>query len=94
MRRLACAIRGSVEIAFVESLSSDDLTSALADMRERADAVALVAVDHPKVAAAATRCAQAGIPVFALLSQLDTPDLAGGLSASTGARRGARLAGR
>ncbi len=70
-------IRSSVEIDFVESLSPDDLAGALADMRERADAVAVVAVDHPKVAVAATQSAEADVPVFALLSQLDTPDLAG-----------------
>lgn len=70
-------IRSSVEIEFVESLSPDDLAAALIRMGERVDAVAIVAVDHPKVGAAVTGCAQAGVPVFALLSQLDAPDLAG-----------------
>ena len=64
-------------IEFVENLSPDDLARALERMRRRVDAIALVAVDHPKVSAAAAECVAAGVPVFALLSPLNTPDLTG-----------------
>ena len=46
-------IRGSIVIEFVENLSPDDLARALERMRRRVDAIALVAVDHPKVSAPA-----------------------------------------
>lgn len=67
-------VRAAVEIDFVEGLSPDHLASALCRMCERADAVALVAVNHPTVSAAV---AASGVPVFALLSRLDAPGLAG-----------------
>ncbi len=70
-------IRGSVEIEFVESLSPDDLAEAVRRMREQVHAIALVAVDHPTVGAAVAESTAAGVPVFALLSQLNAPDLAG-----------------
>ncbi len=73
---VAC-VRCSVEITFVESLSPDDLAEALARMRMRADAIAIVAIDHPTVGAAIAECTAAGVPVFGLLSQLTSPDLAG-----------------
>ena len=70
-------VRAAVEIDFVESLSADQLASALRRMCKRVDAAALVAVDHPAVNAAVTECTASGVPVFALLSRLDAPGLAG-----------------
>ena len=70
-------VRAAVEIDFVERLSPDHLALALRRMCERVDTAALVAVDHPTVSAAIADCAAGGVPVFALLSRLDAPGLAG-----------------
>ncbi|MEP3275600.1 MAG: LacI family DNA-binding transcriptional regulator [Stappiaceae bacterium] len=71
------SIRASVEILFVESLSPDDLVKAVGQLQGRVDAIGLVAVDHPKINKAVVSSAQAGIPVFALLSPLSAPEIAG-----------------
>jgi LacI family transcriptional regulator len=71
------SVRANVEILFVESLSPDDLAQAVGQLQGRVDAIGLVAVDHPKINAAVALSAQAGVPVFALLSALNAPDLAG-----------------
>lgn len=71
------SIRASVEILFVESLSPDDLAQAVDQLKGHVDAIGLVAVDHPKINAAVSSSVKAGVPVFALLSQLNAPKLAG-----------------
>ncbi len=71
------SIRASVDIDFVEALSPDDLVTAMRHMAERADAVAVVAVEHPAIGEEVARLKTIGIPVFALLSDLKAPDLAG-----------------
>ncbi|MGI9435854.1 MAG: substrate-binding domain-containing protein [Geminicoccaceae bacterium] len=60
-------------------------------MRNKADTLGLVAVDHPKVSTAVAECTQAGVQVFALLSQLNAPDLAGYVGIDR--RRAGRTAG-
>ncbi len=70
-------IRASAEIEFVESLSPDDMAIAIGAMAEKVDAIALVAVDHPKVNAAIEKCVASGMPVFALISNLSNPSLSG-----------------
>ena len=69
--------RAVVEFEFVERLSPDDLVGALNRLRSRVDAIAIVALNHPKVAKAVHECSEAGVPVFALLSRLDFTDIAG-----------------
>ncbi|MCV0425056.1 MAG: LacI family DNA-binding transcriptional regulator [Roseibium sp.] len=70
-------IRATAEIRFVESLSPDDLAEALLAMADKADAIAFVSIDHPKVHAAIQQCKKRAVPVFSLLSPLSSPDLAG-----------------
>ena len=84
-------IRGAAEIEFVASLSPDDLSAALLRMRGRADAVALVSVDHPAIGRAIADCAAAGLPVFSLLSPLSSPDVSGHVGID--GRRAGRTAG-
>ena len=70
-------LRASVEIRFVESLSPTVLADALLGMAERSDAVAMVSVDHPRISEAIAKCTDASVPVLAMLSQLDSPHIAG-----------------
>ena len=85
------SIRASVEFLFVESLSPDDLAQAVGQLKDRVDAIGLVAVDHPKISEAVALGAQAGTPVFALLSPLNAPELAGYVGID--GRRAGRTAG-
>lgn len=70
-------IRAEVEIGFVESLSPNDLSQEITRMAGRCDAVAAVSIDHPKVNEAIAAASEGGVPVFALLSRLTAPELAG-----------------
>ncbi|MDE0114433.1 MAG: substrate-binding domain-containing protein [Albidovulum sp.] len=47
------------------------------DLAERADSLAVVAVDHPLVSDEISRLRRQGLPVWALLSDLTSPDRAG-----------------
>ena len=71
------AIRAEVDIAFVESLSPDALSREILRLANRCDAVAVVSIDHPEVSAAIAVAATDGVPVFALLSPLNAPDISG-----------------
>ena len=70
-------VRGTVEVTFVESLSPDDLSQALLEMRARTDAVALVSVDHPLISDAIRECAASEVPVLSLLSPLSSTEIVG-----------------
>ncbi|MDJ0627646.1 MAG: substrate-binding domain-containing protein [Rhodobacter sp.] len=70
-------IRATVEICYVESLSPEALAAEIARMRDVADAIGVVSLEHPSVEAAVAACAHDGMPVFALLSPLSFPGLAG-----------------
>ncbi len=70
-------VRAVVEICFVASRSAAQMAEEIDRMREVADAVALLSMDHPAVTAAISRCAARGTPVFGLLSPLSAPDIAG-----------------
>ncbi len=71
------AIRAEVDIAFVESLSPNDLGREITRMSEHCDAIAVVSIDHPQVSAAIAEATERGRPVLALLSPLTAPGLAG-----------------
>src|ERR1700733_328723 len=62
--------RGRAIVEFVTELSPAAIAEALARMGERVQAIAVVSVDHPRVADAITRLAESGKPTFALLSDL------------------------
>ena len=62
-------IRGRALVEFADDLSPAAIVTAL-ERVEKADAIALVAPDHPAVGAAVRRVAEAGKPVHALLTPL------------------------
>lgn len=64
-------------VEHMEDLTPARIADHLARMEGRCDALALVAADHPKVNAAIDRLARAGVPVYALLSDLTAPARAG-----------------
>lgn len=70
-------IRAAVETVFVESLAPEGLKDAILGAAERADAIAVVSVDHPFVTEAIKACHDRGVPVFAMLSPLGAPGLTG-----------------
>ncbi len=70
-------IQATVEIEFVKRLSPDDLASAIAGLRGRVDAVGVVAIDHPLVHRAISDSARNSVPVFSMLSRINSPDIAG-----------------
>ena len=71
--RGAASIRGRPIVTYVEDLTPAHVAARIDDLSARADALAIVAADHPKVAGAVERAAARGIPVFTLLSDLSTP---------------------
>ncbi|WP_424942119.1 LacI family DNA-binding transcriptional regulator [Aliiroseovarius crassostreae] len=75
--RAQVAIRAKAEITFVESLAPGELSHEIARMTERNDAVAVVSIDHPEVSAAINAAENRRGPVFALLSPLTAPGVAG-----------------
>ena len=70
-------VRATVRLTFVDSLAPSSLASAIEDMAASADAIGLVAIDHPQVVAAVDQSAEAGRPVFALLSPLNAAGVSG-----------------
>ncbi len=70
-------VRATVRLTFVDSLAPSSLASAIEDMAASADAIGLVAIDHPQVVAAVDHSAEAGRPVFALLSPLNAAGVSG-----------------
>ena len=64
--------RVRTDIRFVGSLSADALIAEIQDLKTRADAIALVSIDHPSIAEEIEACQSEGISVFALLSPVNT----------------------
>lgn len=56
------------EVDFLPAQNAADIVTALRLMAKRVHAIAMVAIDHPSVTAAALELKAAGIPVFTLLS--------------------------
>lgn len=71
------AIRGKPIVQYLENLTPSHVAAALDDLAGKADALAVVAAEHPAVSAAVERASAQGIPVFTLLSDLTTPVRAG-----------------
>lgn len=63
--------RVRADIRFVGSLSADALISEIRKLKAQSDAIALVSIDHPSIAAEIEACRLDGVPVFALLSPLN-----------------------
>ncbi len=73
----APGIRGQAVVAYVDDISPDAVSRQLASLGRKADAVAVVAADHPLVSAEIARLKERGVPVFALLSDLGAAARAG-----------------
>ena len=93
--RGACAdarnVRAKAEFENVESLSPEDLVASMQRLSGRANALAIVAVDHPLVSAEIARLRSRGIPCVAMLSRLSAPDL--GANVAIDNRKAGRTAG-
>lgn len=70
-------IQAEADIVFVETLSPTDLASAVEELSDRVDAIGLVSIDHPMVHAAVQVSVQKNVPIFALLTPLTEPSVAG-----------------
>ena len=75
--RTATAVRGRPVVEFMDELVPTIIAERLRQAGASADAVAVVAVEHPHVTAAIEELQQRGVPVFTLLSDLTTPARAG-----------------
>jgi LacI family transcriptional regulator len=60
--------RVSATVGFLASQTPSEIASRLRDAARSAQAIAMVAIDHPAVTAAVAEVEAAGIPVFSLLS--------------------------
>lgn len=86
-RRLGEAMAGAVgarqdrcepaEIEYLDQISPEAVCARLRKLGERVDALALVAADHPLVGVQIEQLKAAGVPVFALISDLGAPACAG-----------------
>jgi len=85
------AIRGRPIVEFMDELVPSIIARRLREVGARADALAVVAVDHPHVNAALEELQDRGIAVFTLLSDLTTPARAGYLGIDS--RKAGRTAG-
>ncbi len=65
--------RVSTEVAFVDALSPDDLSSRIVDMSGKLDALGVVSIDHPSVTSAIDAAKKTGCRVFSMLSPLSAP---------------------
>ena len=70
-------VRGKAEIRFVERLAPEPIAETMNELSKRVDSLAVVAVDHPLVSDEISRLKRKGVPVWALLSDLTSPDRAG-----------------
>jgi LacI family transcriptional regulator len=71
------SLRGRAIVEFVHELSPATIAERLRLLGEKADAVALVSVDHPHVAQAIEALRARGVPTLAMLSDLTAESRAG-----------------
>lgn len=65
------------QVEFMQDISPEGVSRALAALGARVDAVAIVAADHALISAEIERLKSQGVPVFALISDLSAPARAG-----------------
>ncbi len=75
--KAARSIRGKPIVEFIDDLAPATIAERLQEVGKRADALAVVAVDHPHVTAAIDRLAAQGVPTFTLLTDVTAPARAG-----------------
>ena len=73
----APGVRGQPLIVFAAELTPAAAAAKLSEIGERADALAIVTVDHPSISEVIERLKARGIPTFGLLTALTTPAWAG-----------------
>ena len=73
-------VRGEMKIAFVDEVEPHPAVDAMRQLGGVVDALAVVAVDHAAIAAEIHRLAGAGVPAFALLTDLAAPSKAGSIA--------------
>ena len=74
----ACAsVRGRARLEFLDDLRPELVAERLLKLGRHCDAVAVVAADHPRIAAAVDQLARDGVAVFALISGLTAAGCAG-----------------
>jgi LacI family transcriptional regulator len=70
-------IRGRALVEFIEELSPTLIADCIRDLGTRADALAVVSVDHPHVSAAIAALKDGGVPTFAIVTDLTAESRAG-----------------
>jgi LacI family transcriptional regulator len=75
--REASGIRGKPIVEFMDELSPTVIVETMRSVGEKADALAVVAVDHPHITQEIDRLHAKGVPTFTLLSDLTAPARAG-----------------
>jgi LacI family transcriptional regulator len=71
------SIRGRFKVEFLEELTPAFVADRIAAMAKTADAVGVVAADHPRIAQAVDEAAGRGVPLIALISDLTATARAG-----------------
>ncbi|MEM7446460.1 MAG: LacI family DNA-binding transcriptional regulator [Pseudomonadota bacterium] len=87
----ASQIQGEAEITFVDDLDARHIAQTMARLGKQVDALAVVAVDHALIADEIGRLREAGIPTFALLTDVSAPAKAGVVAVD--GRKAGRVAG-
>ncbi len=80
-----------VNIIFVDKISPEYLIDALKELQNQSDAIGIVSIDHQLIHAEIERLKQNEIPVFALLTDLNTSATSGFIGVN--ARKAGRTAG-
>jgi len=73
----SAALKGLPVVEFMEQLTPQAMVKTLEQLSEKADAIGLVAADHPHINQAVDKLAANGIPTVTLLTDLSTPSRAG-----------------
>jgi LacI family transcriptional regulator len=70
-------VRANAVVEFVDELSPGTLAEGMRRLGERADALAVVSIDHPHVSEEIAALADRGVPTFAIISDLTAERRAG-----------------
>lgn len=71
------SIRGQARIVYLDDISPEAVSEKMRELGEQVDALAVVAGDHPLIAACVEQLATRQVPVYAMLTDLSTPLRAG-----------------
>lgn len=84
-------IRADLQLLFVDDLAPGPIIRSMQELSERADALAIVSIDHPLVVDEVARLADRGIAVISLLSPISPSRIIAHVGVDT--RRDGRIAG-